>query len=63
MCIRDSPEVEQLPGTPGTPGRDLPRTGSNGDRTAVMVGVGMLVLGGGLAFTSMSMTRRRSSSV
>ena len=53
------PEVEQQPEVPGTPDRDLPRTGS--DSTAAMVGVGMLVVGAGLAFTSMSMTRRRSA--
>ena len=53
------PEVEQQPEVPGTPDGDLPRTGS--DSTALMVGLGMLVLGSGLAFTSMSMTRRRRS--
>ncbi len=51
----DTPETPDTPRDPGTPG--LPSTGS--DSTALLVGGGMLVLGAGLAFTSVSMTRKR----
>ena len=54
----DRPETPGTPGTPETPGTPgLPRTGS--DSTGLLVGAGMLVLGAGLAFTSVSMTRKR----
>ena len=46
------------PGTPdqgGEPG--LPRTGN--DTTTVTIGLGLIVLGAGLGFTAISMSRRR----
>ena len=57
----DTPEVT-IPTTdpatdPGTPDQGLPRTGN--DSTTVMVGLGLLVLGAGLGFTAISMSRRR----
>jgi LPXTG-motif cell wall-anchored protein len=41
------------------PGQDMPHTGS--DNTAAMVGLGLLVVGAGLGFTALSLTRRRHS--
>ena len=43
--------------TAGTTDQGLPRTGN--DSTTVMVGLGLLVLGAGLGFTAISMSRRR----
>ena len=51
----DQPETPQTPRTPGD--QDLPSTGS--DSTTLIVGLGMVVIGAGLGFTAMSMTRRR----
>ncbi len=44
------------PGTPDTE-QDMPHTGS--DSTTVMVGLGLLVVGAGLGFTALSLSRRR----
>lgn len=41
------------------PGQDMPHTGS--DNTAAVVGLGLLVVGAGLGFTALSLTRRRHS--
>ena len=43
--------------TAGPTGQGLPRTGS--DDTTVMIGLGLLVLGAGLGFTAISLSRRR----
>lgn len=58
----DTPEVTVPttdPGTPGpgTPGQGLPHTGS--DATTATIGLGLLVVGAGLGFTAISMSRRR----
>ena len=64
--LPDTPETPETPDTPDTPevtvptnpgDQRLPHTGS--DSTTVMVGLGLLVLGAGLGFTALSMSRRR----
>jgi len=65
VIIPDLPEIPEVPETPETPdtpesqvpGGGLPQTGN--DATTVMVGGALLVVGAGLGFTAMSMTRRR----
>lgn len=52
------PDVPNIPETPRTPNEpELPHTGS--DSTPLVIGAGMVVLGLGLGFTSVSMTRKR----
>lgn len=53
--VPETPETPEVPEVPDTP--DLPHTGS--DATVVVVGTALVVLGAGLGFTAMSMTRRR----
>lgn len=60
VSIPDTPEDPQTPRTPDTPqvpGDNLPHTGS--DTTALLTGFALLVVGAGLGFTALSMTRRR----
>jgi LPXTG-motif cell wall-anchored protein len=62
----ETPATPQTPETPDTPqvtvpsnpgDQRLPHTGS--DNTVVVIGLGLLVLGAGLGFTALSMSRRR----